>query len=85
MPEICNTQKIKKDFMSYDKDFRIEAVIHSGQWYTIHKWARLAVVTEQELLTHITNTSTPLIMEQNSYRVDTAEVFRWYNENSLDI
>ena len=85
MLEICNNKKIKEQFSLRDKDFRIEAVIHSGQWYTFSKWLKLARVTEEELSSFIQKTNIPIIHEQDSYRVDSEEVFRWYHENNLNI
>ena len=78
MPEICNNKTIRKNFLAKDANFRINAVIHSGQWYTLNKWAKLAHVEEQELKRFLEATDIPVIQEKTSYRVDTEEVFRWY-------
>lgn len=85
MPEICNNKKIKEQFSLRDKDFRINAVIHSGQWYTFDKWLKLSQVDREDLVKYLEETTIPIIHKQNSYRVDSEEVFRWYNENNLDI
>lgn len=85
MPEICNNKTIRKNFLAKDANFRMNAVIHSGQWYTLNKWAKLAHVAEQELKCFLETTDMPIIQEKTSYRVDTEEVFRWYKENNLDI
>ena len=85
MPEICNNKKIKENFSLKDKDFRINAVIHSGQWYTFDKWLKLSQVDKEDLVKYLEETTVPIIHKQNSYRVDSEEVFRWYRENNLNI
>ena len=85
MPEICNNKKIKEQFSLKDKDFRINAVIHSGQWYTFDKWLKLSQVDREDLVKYLEETTVPIIHKQNSYRVDSKEVFRWYHENNLNI
>lgn len=85
MPEICNNKKIKERFSLRDKDFRINAVIHSGQWYTFDKWLKLSQVDREDLVKYLEETTVPIIHKQNSYRVDSEEVFRWYHENNLNI
>lgn len=85
MPEICNNKKIKENFSLKDKNFKINAVIHSGQWYTFDKWLKLSQVDREDLIKYLGETTVPIIHKQDSYRVDSEEVFRWYNENNLDI
>lgn len=85
MPEICSNKKIKQEFLLRDKDFRINAVIHSGQWYTFDKWLKLSQVDKEDLVKYLEETAVPIIHKQDSYRVDSEEVFRWYSENNLDI
>ena len=85
MPEICSNKKIKEQFSLRDKDFRINAVIHSGQWYTFDKWLKLSQVDKEDLIKYLEETTVPIIHKQNSYRVDSKEVFRWYHENNLNI
>lgn len=85
MPEICNNKKIKEQFSLRDKDFRINAVIHSGQWYTFDKWLKLSQVDREDLIKYLEETTVPIIHKQNSYRVNSEEVFRWYHENNLNI
>lgn len=85
MPEICSNKKIKQEFLLRDKDFRINAVIHSGQWYTFDKWLKLSQVDKEDLVKYLEETTSPIIHKQNSYRVDSEEVFRWYHENNLNI
>lgn len=85
MPEICSNKKIKQEFLLRDKDFRINAVIHSGQWYTFDKWLKLSQVDKEDLIKYLEETTIPIIHKQNSYRVDSEEVFRWYHENNLNI
>ena len=85
MPEICNNKKIKEQFSLRDKDFRINAVIHSGQWYTFDKWLKLSQVDREDLVKYLEETTIQIIHKQNSYRVNSEEVFRWYHENNLNI
>lgn len=85
MPEICNNKKIKENFSLKDKNFRINAVIHSGQWYTFDKWLKLSQVDKEDLVKYLEETTVPIIHKQNSYRVNSEEVFRWYRENNLNI
>ena len=85
MPKICNNKKIKENFSLKDKDFRINAVIHSGQWYTFDKWLKLSQVDREDLVKYLEETTIPIIHKQNSYRVDSKEVFKWYHENNLNI
>lgn len=85
MPEICSNKKIKQEFLLRDKDFRINAVIHSGQWYTFDKWLKLSQVDREDLVKYLEETTIPIIHKQNSYRVNSEEVFRWYHENNLSI
>lgn len=85
MPEIYSNKKIKQEFLLRDKDFRINAVIHSGQWYTFDKWLKLSQVDKEDLVKYLEETAVPIIHKQDSYRVDSKEVFRWYSENNLDI
>lgn len=85
MPEICNNKKIKERFSLRNKDFRINAVIHSGQWYTFDKWLKLSQVDREDLVKYLEETTIPIIHKQNSYRVNSEEVFRWYHENNLNI
>lgn len=85
MPEICNNKKIKENFSLKDKNFKINAVIHSGQWYTFDKWLKLSQVDKEDLVKYLEKTTVPIIHKQNSYRVDSEEVFRWYHENNLNI
>lgn len=85
MPEICNNKKIKENFSLKDKNFRINAVIHSGQWYTFDKWLKLSQVDREDLVKYLEETTIQIIHKQNSYRVNSEEVFRWYHENNLNI
>ena len=44
-----------KQFKKYPITFRIEAVIHDGQWYTPEKWAKVAKCTLEDILNFIKN------------------------------
>lgn len=73
-----------KQFKKYPITFRIEAVIHDGQWYTPEKWAKVAKCTLEDILNFIKETNY-LIFNKGSYRVNKEEIERWYSENKLDI
>ena len=79
-------EKIRKDFNSRDDIWRIEAVIHDGNWYDIPKWKKVAKVSKAKLLKWIKENEDKLIKsELNSYRVGYDEIIRWYEENDLDL
>lgn len=66
--------------------FRIEAVIHDGQWYTFDKWKRVALVKdENDLLDWIYENQDILIKKDESYRVPYDEVIKWYKEHDLPL
>ena len=77
---------LKSEWKKRPLKFRIEAVIHDGQWYTFDKWKRVALVKdENDLLDWIYNNQDILIKKDESYRVGYDEVIRWYKEHDLPI
>ena len=62
-----------KQFKKYPITFRIEAVIHDGQWYTPEKWAKVAKCTLEDILNFIKETNY-LIFNKGSYRVNKEEI-----------
>lgn len=79
-------KKIRENFNSQSPEWRIEAVIHDGNWYDFNKWKKVSKVKEEQLEKWIEDNKDILIMsEQNSYRVGYDEIIRWYNEKGLDI
>ena len=38
---------LKSEWKNRPLNFRIEAVIHDGQWYTFDKWKRVALVKDE--------------------------------------
>lgn len=80
-----NKKKVREKFNSKPSKFRIEAVIHDGNWYDFQKWKKVAKVTNEELEKWIEENEDILIKSKlDSYRVGYDEVVRWYNENNLD-
>ena len=73
-----------KSFKKKPVNFRVESVIHDGQWYTPEKWAKVAKCSLEDVLNFIKVTDY-LITDKGSYRVNKDEIERWYNENNLDI
>ena len=41
---------LKAEWKERPLKFRIEAVIHDGQWYTFDKWKRVALVKDENKL-----------------------------------
>lgn len=82
--KIRNDKEIKKQFMNYPVKFRIEAVLHDGQWWNIEKLATFSHTTISECMNFINNCDY-LIQINNSYRVSCSEIKKWYQSNNLDI
>lgn len=77
---------LKAEWKERPLKFRIEAVIHDGQWYTFDKWKRVALVKdENKLLDWIYENKEILIKKDESYRVSYDEVIRWYKEQNLSL
>ena len=77
---------LKSEWKNRPLNFRIEAVIHDGQWYTFDKWKRVALVKdENDLLDWIYEHNDILIKKDESYRVSYDEVIRWYKEHDLPL
>ena len=68
-----------KSFKKKPVNFRVESVIHDGQWYTPEKWAKVAKCSLEDVLNFIKVTDY-LITDKGSYRVNKDEIERWYNE-----
>lgn len=71
-------------------DFRIEAIISDGMWYTIPKWRNLAKVTEEELRAWIDTALAEgkLIQSETgakSYRLPLEEIYAWYEKHGFNI
>lgn len=79
-----NDKLIRDVFKARDPEFRIEAVIHDGQWYTLDKWASVAKVKRDFLESYIDNIPY-LIRGKESYRVNADEIIAWYKKHNLNI
>ena len=83
--------ELKKEFKKRPSLFRIEAVIHDGQYYDVKKWARVALVTIEEIEEYIEKHKNYLIEKLNvktntySYRVSCKQILEWYSKNNLEI
>lgn len=84
IPKISKTKELEQSFLSKPPKFRIEAVIHDGEYYTIEKWAKVALVSVEEISVFIKETDY-LIHKNSSYRTDLKEIKRWYDLHNLDI
>lgn len=79
---VTNTKNTTK-WKSYPDIFRIEAVIHDGQYYNIDKWSKMAGVSKEKVLEYIKEHKDILICKEQSYRVSYDEVIAWYKKNNL--
>jgi len=82
-----NRKKLRSKFNSKDEVWRIEAVIHDGNWYDIEKWAKVARVKDRQVLLDWIKKNEDILIksEQNSYRVGHDEIVKWYEKEGLDI
>lgn len=81
-----NKKKIRDKFNSESTEWRIEAVIHDGNWYDFEKWKKVSKVKDSELNSWIEKNREKLIVsEQNSYRVGYDEIIAWYQKEELDL
>lgn len=83
-PAVYSKATLKKESVQ----FRIEAIVSDGMWYSFEKWKRLAQVTENELTSWITEAMADgrLIQSETgakSYRVGHEFIKEWYIENRL--
>jgi hypothetical protein len=71
-----------ENFTEKSPDWRINAVIHDGSWYTVGKWAKLAKVKKPIVQKWIEDNSdsVSLINVDSSYRVGYDEVMNWYSK-----
>lgn len=81
-----NRKKVRDDFNSRTDKWRIEAVIHDGNWYDIDKWKRVARVKTEVLEKWIKENDDILIKsELGSYRVNYDEIIKWYEKEDIDL
>lgn len=76
---------LKRKWKNYTDIFRIEAVIHDGQWYTLEKWAKVALIKDLTILKNYIKTHPNIIAENGSYRTSYNNIIEWYNKNNIDI
>lgn len=82
---IDNSPELEKEFKSKDKLFRIEAVIHDGQYYDVDKWSKISLVETKDIEDYIKNNEDKLMKLNNSYRMPLIQIFNWYGKNNIDI
>lgn len=86
MDKLEKRKRIRKQFNAQDDIWRIEAVIHDGNWYDPEKWAKVAKVDEKTLLAWIEDNKDILIESGlGSYRVGYDEIIRWYEQEDIDV
>ena len=86
MYKLEKRKRIRKQFNAQDDIWRIEAVIHDGNWYDPEKWAKVAKVDEKTLLAWIEDNKDILIESGlGSYRVGYDEIIRWYEQEDIDV
>lgn len=86
MDKLEQRKRIRKQFNAQDDIWKIEAVIHDGNWYDPEKWAKVAKVDEKTLLAWIEDNKDILIESGlGSYRVGYDEIIRWYEQEGIDV
>lgn len=81
-----NRRKVRENFNSQSDEWRIQAVIHDGNWYDFNKWKRVAKVKSEVLDDWIKKNEDSLISsELGSYRVGYEKIMEWYKKEDLDI
>lgn len=81
-----NRKQTRDKFNSMSDTWRIEAVIHDGNWYDESKWRRVAKVDSETLENWIEENKDILIKsELGSYRVGYDDILNWYDKEDLDI
>lgn len=75
-----------KEFKNMPEEWRIEAVIHDGEWYDINKWRKVAKVKEEQVIEWIKNNEEVLIKsDTGSYRVEYDDVIAWYAKHEIPL
>lgn len=79
----------REEFKSKPADFRIGAIIADGMWYTVTKWRKMSMVTEEQLQQWIdTKLEEGILLQASSgarsYRSPLQSIIDWYSEQRLD-
>ena len=82
--ELRNDKELVRAFNEQPVFFRIEAVIHDGQWYDKAKWAKVAKVDISDVEAYI-SCNKKLIERDGSYRVNYDDIVSWYDSHKLDV
>lgn len=79
-------KQLRKTFNAQSETWRIEAVIHDGNWYDIGKWMKVAKVKDEASLFNWINDNKNILIKSNldSYRVGYDEIIRWYKQEDID-
>lgn len=75
------------EYMKREPIWRVNAVIHDGNWYDLKKWARVAKVKPDVVEAWIEENKDILVLSNDSdypsYRVEHDEIVRWYEAEGL--
>lgn len=86
MDKLEKRKRLRRQFNAQDDIWKIEAVIHDGNWYDLEKWAKVAKVDEKTLLAWIEDNKDILIESGlGSYRVGYDEIIIWYEQEDIDV
>lgn len=74
-----------KEFKKKDERYRIEAVVHDGQWITLNKWAKLAATSQDKIREYIEENKDKIISSRKSFRVSGKDIIEWHNKHNIPI
>lgn len=79
-------KKLAKKFNSKSELWRIEAVIHDGNWYDIEKWKKVAKVKDISTIEKWIEDNKDKVIKSDldSYRVNHDNIVSWYAKQGLD-
>ena len=60
-----NKKVSRKEWKQRPEIFRIEAVIHDGQWYNFDKWKRVALIKDEKVLLDWINKHKNILIKNN--------------------
>ena len=80
----------KKDLKHLDPNFKIEAIVADGMWYSLPKWRKLSKVTEKEINQWVEdNLATGYLLQSatgaKSFRISHESVLDWHERNGLEV
>lgn len=80
----------KKDLRTLEPDFKIQAIVADGMWYSLSKWRKLAKVTEEEINDWVARHMESGYLNQSptgakSFRIPYDAVIDWHQEHELEV